>query len=127
VLFEELSPAVRFTGQGSILPSANGLVLPFEAVNLNSVDVTVFRIFEKNILQFLQVNSIGDRRELYRVGKRVTRKMIALDKSGVTDFNKWNRYTLDLSEIIQPEPGAIYQVQVSFRKQYASLPCIAAD
>ncbi len=123
VLFEELSPAVRFKGQGTILPSANGLVLPFEAVNLNAVEVTVFRIFENNILQFLQVNSLGDRSELHRVGKRVIRKKLALDKSGVTDFNRWNRYTLDLAEIIQPEPGAIYQVQISFRKNYASLPC----
>jgi alpha-2-macroglobulin len=37
VAFEQLNPAVRFTGNGTILPSSDGLVMPFEAVNLKSV------------------------------------------------------------------------------------------
>ncbi len=49
VEFERLSPAVRFTGKGSILPGTDGLVLPFEAVNLKAVDVKVVKIFESDI------------------------------------------------------------------------------
>src|SRR5690606_12578719 len=123
VKFEQLAPAVRFTGRGSILPSSNGLVLPFEAVNLNAVDVTVFKIFEKNILQFLQVNNVDGNQELYRVGRRMIRKKISLATAGVVDFGKWNRYTLNLADIIQPDPGAIYQIKLTFKRGYSTYAC----
>ena len=123
VVFEQLAPAVRFTGNGSILPATDGLVLPFEAVNLNAVDVTVFKIFQGNIMQFLQVNNFDGNSELYRVGKRVIKRTLALNTSGVTDLGRWNRFTLNLSDIIQQEPGAIYQIKLGFKKSYSTYNC----
>lgn len=123
VVFEQLKPAVRFTGKGTILPSTNGLILPFEAVNLRSVDVRITRIFEGNILQFLQVNQLDGNYEMRRVGRAVLRTTIALDNTGVTDMGKWNRYTLDLAQLINTEPGAIYQVQLGFKKAYSTYSC----
>lgn len=123
VVFEQVAPAVRFSGKGAILPGTDGLVLPFEAVNLNSVDVTVFKIYEKNILQFLQVNDFNGNQELYRVGKKILKKNIALTTAGVADAGKWNRFTLDLSTLIQAEPGALYQIKISFKKSYSAYNC----
>ena len=123
VVFEQLNPAVRFTGKGTILPSSDGLILPFEAVALKSVDVTIVKIFEKNILQFLQVNDYDGNNQLRRVGKPVLKKNIPLDNSGVTDLGKWNRFTLDLSTMISTEPGAIYQVRLNFKKSYITFAC----
>ncbi len=74
VTFEQLNPAVRFTGKGSILPSTDGLIMPFEAVNLKSVDVEIVKIFETNVLQSLQVNDLDGASELRRVGKPVLKK-----------------------------------------------------
>ncbi len=121
--FEQLKPEVRFAGKGSILPSTDGLVLPFEAVNLKAVDVSVKRIFENNMLQFLQVNNITGTREMYRVGRNVLKKTVQLDNTGVTDLGKWNRFTLDLAKLIDAEPGAIYQVAMRFRKSYSLYQC----
>ncbi|HEY9046723.1 MAG TPA: MG2 domain-containing protein [Ohtaekwangia sp.] len=123
VVFEQLAPAVRFTGKGSILPSTDGMVLPFEAVNLNAVDVTVMKVFENNILQFFQVNNLEGTQELRRVGKKIITKTIQLDNTGVTDLGKWNRFTLDLSKLISTEPGAIYQVKLAFKKAYSTYNC----
>ncbi|GIV37584.1 MAG: hypothetical protein KatS3mg032_1963 [Cyclobacteriaceae bacterium] len=123
VTFEELKPAVRFAGRGTILPDADGLVLPFEAVNLRSVDVQVVRIFENNILQFLQVNDLSGNSELRRVGRPVLRKTVSLETAGVADLGKWNRFTLDLTSLINPEPGAIYQVSIGFRKSQSAYYC----
>ncbi len=123
IVFEQLAPSVRFTGKGSILPSTDGLVLPFEAVNLNAVDVTIVKIFENNILQFFQVNNLEGNQELRRVGKKVLTKTIQLDNAGVTDLGKWNRFTLDLTKLINTEPGAIYQVKMSFKKAYSTYNC----
>ncbi len=127
VAFEQLNPAVRFTSKGNILPGTDGLVLPFEAVNLKAVDVRVIRIFEKNVVQFLQVNDLGGNAELRRVGRPVVRKMISLENSGIADLGRWNRFTLDMGSIINAEPGAIYQVQVSFKKSYTTFDCAGGD
>jgi alpha-2-macroglobulin len=127
IAFEQTLPAVRFTGKGNVLPSSEGLVLPFEAVNLKAVDVKIIKIYESNVLQFLQANDYDGNQELRRVGKPVFDKMISLENAGVTDFGKWNRFTLDLSKFINAEPGAIYQVQVNFKKSYLAYVCEGAE
>jgi len=121
--FEQLKPAVRFVGKGTILPSTEGLIMPFEAVSLKAVDVTVLKIYERNILQFLQVNNLDGNYELRRVGVPVIRKMLRLDNAGIADLGKWNRFTLDLSKLMATEPGAIYQVRMGFRRSYAAYHC----
>ena len=123
VTFEQMKPLVRFVGKGSILPSTDGLILPFEAVNLKAVDLTITKIFENNILQFLQVNTIQGNYDLNRVGRIVLKKKVQLDNTGITDLGKWNRYTFDLSTLINTEPGAIYQISLGFKKQYSSYIC----
>ncbi len=52
IVFNEFKPEVRFSGNGTILPSTNGLSLPFETVNLMAVDVKIIKIYENNVLQF---------------------------------------------------------------------------
>lgn len=123
VTFEQVAPLARFAGKGTILPSTDGLVLPFEAVNLKAVDVTVTQIFERNILQFLQVNSIDGNYELQRVGRKLLKQKVQLDNTGITDLGKWNRFTLDLAKLIRTEPGAIYQIAIGFKKSYAAYLC----
>ncbi len=123
VTFEQLKPLARFAGKGNILPSTDGLILPFEAVNLKAIDLTITRIFENNMLQFLQVNNLDGNYDLNRVGRRLLKQKIQLDNTGITDLGKWNRYTLDLAKFIQTEPGAIYQITIAFKKAYASYVC----
>jgi uncharacterized protein YfaS (alpha-2-macroglobulin family) len=121
--FEQLNPSVRFTGNGTILPGSDGLVLPFEAVNLKAVDIKIIKIFESNVLQFLQVNALDGQQELRRVGKPLVKKMVSLENSGVVDLGRWNRFSIDLSTYINAEPGAIYQVSISYKRAYASFNC----
>jgi alpha-2-macroglobulin len=124
--FEELKPAVRMVGSGVILPSTDGLVMPFEAVNLSAVEVRVIRIHESNIGQFLQVNALDGTRELARVGRLVTRKTVPLNTKDGPDTGRWNRYYLDLANHIKAEPGAIYRVELSFGQQHSVYPCANA-
>ena len=124
VMFEQVAPSVRFVGKGNILPSTDGLILPFEAVNLKAVDIQIIKIFEKSVLQFLQVNDFDGNSELRRVGKPLLKKMLSLENSGVNDLAKWNRYTLDLSQYINTEPGGIYQVRIGIKKAYSVYACV---
>ncbi|MEO6901725.1 MAG: MG2 domain-containing protein, partial [Bacteroidia bacterium] len=123
VLFEELKPAIQLIGKGFILPNSQALIFPFKAVNLKAVDVKILKIYEKNIPQFLQVNNLGGDRELRRVGKIVLNKTIPLTQKNSADIGNWNTYSLDLAELINAEPGAIYKVILSFKKEYSTYKC----
>ncbi len=123
VFFEDLKPSVRLVGKGVILPNSSGLIFPFEAVNLNAVDVKITRIYENNILQFLQINNLDGNQELRRVGKLIIKKKIALQVNGNPTRNKWNSYSIDLSSLIKAEPGALYNIRLSFTKNYSTYNC----
>ncbi len=123
--FRQVKPEVRLVGQSdkSIIPNASGLILPFEAVGLSAVEIDVIRIFEDNVLQYLQVNALGGTSQLRRVGKPVSRQTLFLNGTGVTDLNSWNRFDLNLEEIVKTEPGAIYQIRIGFRKKHSLYFC----
>ncbi len=128
ITFESVKPRLRLVGNGNIIPQSDQLLFPFEAIGLNYVELEIHKIFTNNILQFLQTNSIGGNYEINRVGKKILRKRVPL-QSLHPDANlaKWNRYSLDLSSLIQEEPGAIYQVTLGFLPGYAAFPCVSSD
>jgi hypothetical protein len=127
VMFEEIKPSVELIGKGVILPNSNGLIFPFKAVSLKAVDVKILKIYEKNIPQFMQVNNLEGNRELRRVGKVVLKKTIQLTQKSAMDLGKWNNYSFDLAQLIKAEPGAIYKVIISFKKEYSTYKCDSAE
>ncbi|SFD24382.1 hypothetical protein SAMN05518672_1011229 [Chitinophaga sp. CF118] len=127
VNFENTLPAVSIPGKGVILPESNKLVMPFEAVNLNAVDVTIIKIYENNIPQYLQSNNLDGSQELRRVGRPVVEKTIRLDTDKSLNLHKNNRFFLDMDKLLRTEPGAIYRVTIGFRKSYSLLTCVAKD
>ncbi|NJN33295.1 MAG: hypothetical protein HC817_02615 [Saprospiraceae bacterium] len=72
--FSDIKPQVRLVGRGVILPNSDGLNFPFEAINLNYVDVEIVKIYNNNILQFLQTNDLDGAQEMARVGNIVMQK-----------------------------------------------------
>ncbi len=109
------------------MPQSGKLVMPFEAVGLNAVDVTVVKIYESNIPQYLQRNNLNGDNELRRVAAPVAEKTIRLDTDKSLNLRHRNRFNLDLEQIIKAEPGAIYRVRIGFRKAYALYTCKGDD
>mgnify|MGYP000947948300 CR=1 FL=1 len=124
IVFSELKPAVRFSGNGNILPSSTNLTVPFECVNLRAVDVSVIKIYENNVLQFLQNNSLEGSSQITQVGKRIIQKRVNLGISNPLDYRVWKKFSLDLSSLFKAEPGAIYRVVLKFRKSYSTYSCL---
>ncbi len=129
VAFEQLKPAVRLISSGVILPNSNNLKINFEAVNLKAVDIRVIKIFEDNVLQFLQQNSLGSNNSynIRRVGRRVAKKTMNLVTSNVENNGKWKAYAVDLSEMIKADPGAIYRVEFSIKQEYSLFKCEGSE
>ncbi len=123
VTFQDIKPDVRINGKGVIIPNSAGTVFPFEAVNLKAVEVHVTQIFEKNVVQFLQINNMNGGSQLKRVGREVKVKTIRLDENPKINLHEWNRFSLDLSSIVKVEPGAIYNIAIKFRKEHSAYDC----
>ena len=113
------APAVTIPIKGTILPDDSKLVLPFRAVNLSAVDLRIIKIYEDNVLLFLQENSLAGSSELRRVGRVVYSRQIPLTDDGVRDPHAWNDYSVDLSGLFKQEPGAVYRITLSFRQEYS--------
>lgn len=122
-----LKPQVEMLTTAAILPDSKSLIIPFRAVNLYAVDLSVIRIFENNVLMFMQTNSLASANELRRSGRLVYKKTLWLDKDTSKDIHNWENYSIDLAGLIRQEPGAIYRVILSFRQEYSAYPCGGVD
>lgn len=116
-------PDVRFVGNGVILPLTPQLTVPFQAVNLRGVVVRVIRIPQQNIGQFLQQNTLDGSDGLMQVGRLIARKTIFLDEQGTYDLNRWNTFALDLKDLLLPDAGALYRLELSFTPQLSAVAC----
>ncbi|WP_339890162.1 MG2 domain-containing protein [uncultured Flavobacterium sp.] len=123
VTFDQVKPEIRFIKSGTILPSSNNLKINFEAVNLKAVDVKIYQIYKNNILQFLQYNDLNGSQNLRNVAQPIVKQTITLKTNNLANYGEWNAYALDLSKIISVDPGAIYRVELNFKKKHSLYKC----
>ena len=119
ITFAIPKPEVQLLQSGTILPSSENLKLNFKATSLKAVDVKIYKVFNNNILQFLQSNNLDGSYSLYTVAAPIAKTTIELTNPDPKALLRWNAYALDLSTLIKPDPGAIYHVKFSFKKSYA--------
>lgn len=126
--FQDNKPLVRFVNKGNIMPDNNGLILPFEAINLQAIDVEIVKIFSDNIMQYYQTyDGYENDYEINRVGRIILQQKIVLSSLNTAANNtRWVKYGLDLNKLIASDQNAIYQVRIGFRKAYSTYKCTEA-
>jgi uncharacterized protein YfaS (alpha-2-macroglobulin family) len=122
VSFESIRPQARFVGRGLILPRKDRLTVPFEAVNLKSIQVAAFQIYPGNMAQFFQVNSLEGSEELARVGRYLWRKTVPLSENPAVT-NSYTRYELDVTSLFKENPGSLFRLVLSFNRGDSTYPC----
>jgi uncharacterized protein YfaS (alpha-2-macroglobulin family) len=125
IQFQQINPQVRLISKGVILPDSNSNPFYFETVNLAAVDVRIVQIYENNVLQFLQEQNMNSANSynLRDVGRLVAKKTIPLAQDELNKANEWQAHAIDLSSVFEVSPGAIYQVEISFRSAYRFYDC----
>ncbi len=123
ISFQQPNPEIRLLQSGVILPTSNNLKFNFESINLRAVEVQVVKVFNNNVLQFLQNNNLGGSGNLRSVGRPIAKKLINLQENPSLNLSKWNAFAIDLKELITPDPGAIYRVELNYRKAYSLFKC----
>ena len=122
---EPMKPKVEILSSGTIMPGSEKLILPFRTVALRAVDVKIIRIFENNVLMFLQDNMISETgsNQLRRAGRLILKKTLRLNTDPTKKLTQWENNSLDLTGLINQQPGAIYRIEMSFNQSYASYAC----
>ncbi len=126
VEFAEIRPQVRLVGEGVIMPETEGLLFPFEAIGLRKVVVEIFKVYNNNVLQFLQSNQLNGSSNMQQVGTIIRTEEVDLvqlnpDASGT----RWTRYALDLKDLVARDDKAIYSIRIGFRPEHAVTECAA--
>jgi len=115
-------PEIRFAGNGVILPTSQGAQLVIETRNVKGILVEAFKIYNDNMFQFLQVNSLSGDAQLDRVGEPVWTKAYDFDWSAL-DQNRWVRRGLDVAELSRRFPGGMFHIRISFRQRHIQYVC----
>ena len=116
---EGMKPQVKIPVRGNILPDSDNLTLRFSAASLRAVDLSVIKVYEDNILTFLQDNSLSGSSSLRRSGRMIYKTTLKLDTDPEVDLHKWQDYTVDLHGLFNKEPGALYRIVLRFKQEYS--------
>lgn len=116
--FLPAKPEVKALRKGVIMPETEQVWFPFQAINLKSVEIEITKIYQSNVLQFLQYNALDQHYDLNPVGKIMFTGKVDLTKiSPANNEEKWQKYTLDLSRMVTVDPGSIYNIEIRFTKE----------
>ncbi len=115
-------PKVHFLGTGVILPKGNGNKLAFKTMNLNAVTLTAYRVYDHNILQFFQRNSLSGDYYFNSVSNPIWRKKIAFN-ADEKSHNKWRTQAFNLEELFGKYPGELFRFKLDFRPEQIDYPC----
>ena len=99
VMFEfdltDYLPKTRWTDDGVIIPNVEETTVYFDAVCLNSVTLRIIRIFDDNILSFLQDNELNETYGVRKAGRLEKKIRLQLDNPCPT---QWKTFPIVLSD-----------------------------
>jgi len=122
VNFEDKKPQIGFSSSGIFLPSSKERKIGFRTLNVKNVKVVVKKVFESNIGQFLQSESLSGRKkrnsnfsysEMNRVGVEIAQKNLVIGDIK----NRWLNHQLDMEELIKKNEKGIFVIELSFARK----------
>lgn len=117
------APKVEFVSKSTIYPSGDKMIIPFKATSLRAVTVRIIEIYQNNMGAFLQDNNIDGASSIKRYGSIVAKKHLVFDELGMGANDSEFVYGLDISNYVKREPGSLYRVTLSFRKEFSKVNC----
>lgn len=107
----DLTPKVRWTESGVIIPEVDDATVYFDALCLNSVVLRVVRVYDENILAYYQDNDLDDEYGIRKAGRLEKKVTIALDNP---DPTQWKTFPIVLSDYVDVKAGDMFQLILDF-------------
>ena len=106
------APQIKLVSKGSILPSTGKMDILFSSYGYAKARFRVRKVFTSNILQFMQFESYETRYNLSKVARVITDTTVVLGSTDAPHLRTVRNYAVSMDELIKPEPGAIYFVEI---------------
>lgn len=120
VTFLSELPGVRFLSNGSIIPPSPTLTVPIEAINVNAVYVTAFKVYENNVQQYLQNYDVSSHNINNNTGRYLWRKKISLPS---VPFDQWQHFDIDLNTLMEKHHDGIINLTLSIDASTIAYNC----
>nr|WP_232831589.1 alpha-2-macroglobulin family protein [Pseudogemmobacter bohemicus] len=108
--------AVRFPGRGYVLPKSGDAALPVETVNLDKLDLQLFKVSDRNMLRAIQNDYFGSPINYYseyyftdEIGEKVWEGSASMK----VEVNKDVTTRLPLAEALQGRDAGIYALRAA--------------
>ena len=118
VIVEWEKPSIAFTKSGNIIPTKDNAGILVSTKNIRGLMIEAFQIFDKNMLQFLQNNTLSGDNMLDRVGEPVWRQTFDFEWDASMKNQDVVR-RLDLSKLIKKFPGGMFELRIGFAKKHS--------
>ncbi len=110
------APGVRFPGRGNVLPKAGEAALPVETVNTEKLDLTLFRVTDRNLLRSIQDYYFGAPIQVYSEDyftDTVGEKIWSGAATVAQEVNRDVTTRLPLTEALAGMPAGIYALKAA--------------
>lgn len=109
---KSLKPQVKWSDDGVIVPEVGNATISFDAICLNQVILRIIKIYDSNIMSFLQEDGLKNAYgRTCRVGRLVKKIRIPLEQ---TNYDSWKTYNINLSDYVDLKAGDMYQINLDF-------------
>lgn len=115
----DIKPRVEFFNSGVLLTDVKDNAIAFRTMNVERVHIEVKKVYEDNIIEFIDDKSFdADKDDYYdynryrfkRVGEVIESRILELG----TEKNTWIQSEIDLSKVIESDKSNLYIVQLEF-------------
>ncbi len=107
----DLTPKVRWTERGVLIPEVGDPTIYFDALCLNSVVLRIVKVYDNNILSFYQDNDLDDVGGIRKAGRLEKKVTLTLDNPTP---NVWKTFPINLSDYVEVKAGDMYQLILDF-------------
>jgi alpha-2-macroglobulin len=110
------APGVKFPGRGYVLPKAGDPALPVQTVNTDKLDLTLFRVTDRNLLRSIQDYYFGAPINVYSeeyFADTVGEKLWTGSATVAQEVNKDVTTRLPLGEALNGLPAGIYALKAA--------------
>ncbi len=119
VVFDDIKPRMRFARDGVFLPSSGNRKIRFQTVNVSRVHLKIDKVFESNLGQFLQDQSLDGSRGRTRVFSSYRIRRVGVTVADTTldigrEKNVWLQHELDLDDLISKDEKGLYLIGLTF-------------
>ena len=110
------NPGVRFPGRGYVLPRTDAVAIPVETVNTEKLELTLFKVTDRNLLRSVQNGYLGqpmmDYQE-YDFSSQIGTEIWAGDATVPQEVNRDLTTRLPLSEALAGQPAGVYALRAA--------------